>query len=294
MDNLPNSDPDSPSVPHLLRGTAKQNDQYVGSVGQLTIDTTNGSLRLHDGVTPGGKPISGTGSVTGAANFGSGAGQVYDSIDTTAATIAFKSIKAGANVTVTNNSQDVTIAGNAGTVTGGANFGSGAGQVYDSTDSTASTIAFKTIKAGTGMTVTNNAQDVTVTCTVTGTVTGATNFGTGTGWIYDAADTTPSNIAFKTIKAGAGIGITNNAQDVTIRNAPAAGSIGNVTLSGGTATVNYSGVTANRVILLTNQSLGGVIGTLRISARTAGTSFTITSTSVLDTSLIGYMVVEPT
>lgn len=36
------------------RGTAEQNDQYVGAVGSLTIDNTNKRIRLHDGVTPGG------------------------------------------------------------------------------------------------------------------------------------------------------------------------------------------------------------------------------------------------
>ena len=52
--------------------------------------------------------------------------------------------------------------GGGGSITNGANFGSGAGQIYDATDTTSTTIAFKTIKAGTGVTVTNNAQDVTI------------------------------------------------------------------------------------------------------------------------------------
>jgi hypothetical protein len=56
----------------------------------------------------------------------------------------------------------VPAGGGGGVITGGANFGTGTGQIYDATDTTATTIAFKTIKAGTNVTVTNNAQDVTI------------------------------------------------------------------------------------------------------------------------------------
>jgi hypothetical protein len=57
---------------------------------------------------------TGSGSITSGTNVGSGAGQVYDSTDTTATTLAFKTIKAGANITVTNNAQDITIAATGG------------------------------------------------------------------------------------------------------------------------------------------------------------------------------------
>ncbi|ATQ67726.1 MULTISPECIES: hypothetical protein [Methylosinus] len=36
------------------RGTATQNDAYVGGEGEITVDTTNNRIRLHDGVTTGG------------------------------------------------------------------------------------------------------------------------------------------------------------------------------------------------------------------------------------------------
>lgn len=69
---------------------------------------------------------------------------------------------------------------------------------------------------------------------------------------------------------------------------------GLATLVGGTATVNTSKVTAGSYIFLTNQKNGGTVGALYISARTAGTSFTITSTSGTDTSLVAWFIVEPT
>ena len=44
------------TVKHVrfLRGTEAQNDAYTGLQGEVTVDTDNKQLRLHDGVTPGG------------------------------------------------------------------------------------------------------------------------------------------------------------------------------------------------------------------------------------------------
>lgn len=68
---------------------------------------------------------------------------------------------------------------------------------------------------------------------------------------------------------------------------------GIATLVGGTVTVTNSSVTANSRIFLTIQSPGGTLGAIYISARSAGTSFTISSTSVVDTSVVAYLINEP-
>lgn len=70
---------------------------------------------------------------------------------------------------------------------------------------------------------------------------------------------------------------------------------GTVTLVAGTAVVTTASVTANSRIFLTAQSLGTVtVGQgLAISARTAGTSFTIKSESATDTSVVAWLIVEP-
>lgn len=68
---------------------------------------------------------------------------------------------------------------------------------------------------------------------------------------------------------------------------------GTATLSAGTVTVSNSAVTANSRILLTSNADGGTPGWLRVSARTAGTSFTITSSSGSDTSTVAYEIFEP-
>lgn len=71
--------------------------------------------------------------------------------------------------------------------------------------------------------------------------------------------------------------------------------MGTATLSGGTATVNTTVVTANSRILLTAQSLGTIIvpAALAVSARSAGTSFTILSSDATDTSVVAWLIMEP-
>jgi hypothetical protein len=69
--------------------------------------------------------------------------------------------------------------------------------------------------------------------------------------------------------------------------------MGVATLVAGTVTVANTSVTANSRIFLTSQSDGGTPGWLRVSGRTAGTSFTITSSDAADTSTVAWMIVEP-
>jgi hypothetical protein len=70
--------------------------------------------------------------------------------------------------------------------------------------------------------------------------------------------------------------------------------MGTAVLVAGTVTVSNTAVTANSRILLTAQNTGGTAGELSISARTAGTSFTITSASGSDTRTIAWLILEPT
>jgi len=67
------------------------------------------------------------------------------------------------------------------------------------------------------------------------------------------------------------------------------------TLVAGTVTVSNTAVTANSRIFLTAQSLGTVTApsALCISARTAGTSFTILASQNTDTSVVAWQIVEP-
>lgn len=71
--------------------------------------------------------------------------------------------------------------------------------------------------------------------------------------------------------------------------------MGLATLVAGVAVVSTTKVTANSRIFLTRQSLGGTLGTsVDVTARTAGTSFTITAQgSILDTSTVAWEIKEP-
>lgn len=67
--------------------------------------------------------------------------------------------------------------------------------------------------------------------------------------------------------------------------------VGKATLSGGTVTVNNSSITAGSIIFITGQSCTNC-GTYRISAKSVGTSFTITSTNASDASTVAYLIIN--
>lgn len=69
--------------------------------------------------------------------------------------------------------------------------------------------------------------------------------------------------------------------------------MGTATLASGAATVSNTSVTSTSRIFLTSNADGGTPGWLRVSARTAGTSFTITSSSSTDTSTVAWIMYEP-
>lgn len=70
--------------------------------------------------------------------------------------------------------------------------------------------------------------------------------------------------------------------------------MGTATLSGGTVTVSTTKVTANsRIFLTTNGGTLTNVGFIYVSARTAATSFAITSSNVLDASNVAWLILEP-
>ena len=50
------------------RGSAAQNDAFTGALGEITVDTTNDTLRVHDGSTPGGFALAGVTAVQTLTN----------------------------------------------------------------------------------------------------------------------------------------------------------------------------------------------------------------------------------
>lgn len=115
-----------------------------------------------------------------------------------------------------------------------------------------------------------------------GTIAGLTSLYVGTSTNFNGT-ALQVNGSISVISVGAGFRVAegSNARQ------------GTVVLSGGTATVANTTVTANSRIFLTSQADGGTPGFVRVSSRVAGTSFTITSSSGTDTSTIAYEIFEP-
>jgi hypothetical protein len=63
---------------------------------------------------------------------------------------------------------------------------------------------------------------------------------------------------------------------------------GTATLVAGTVTVANTSITTSSIIRVTNKTTGGTIGIPFVSAKAAATSFTITSSSNTDTSVVYY------
>ena len=94
-----------PTILQLRRGTAAQNAAYTGSVGELTVDTENSILRLHDGSTAGGSAVGSSGITPTFGNVKIGVTAAGE-IDTSSGNLTIDS--AGGTVTI---DDDVTISG---------------------------------------------------------------------------------------------------------------------------------------------------------------------------------------
>ena len=94
-----------PTILQLRRGTAAQNAAYTGSVGELTVDTENTILWLHDGSTAGGTAVGSSGITPTFGNVKIGVTAAGE-IDTSSGNLTIDS--AGGTVTI---DDDVTISG---------------------------------------------------------------------------------------------------------------------------------------------------------------------------------------
>lgn len=103
--------------------------------------------------------------------------------------------------------------------------------------------------------------------------------------VADGGDVTAETGNFKITTAGKGLYIKEGSNATS----------GVATLVLGTVVVSTTAVTANSRIQLTAQSLGTITAPvgLAVSARTAGTSFTILSGNLTDTSPVAWVIVEP-
>lgn len=145
--------------------------------------------------------------------------------------------------------------------------------------------------AGTNTTITNSHALYIPTAALAGTVTNGYGITvaapSGAGTLNAAINAVGDVLVAGNVKlgtAGNGIYVKEGTN----------GCMGTGTLSGGTLVVSTTKVTANSRIFLSDQ--GGTItniGSLYISARSAGTSFTVSSSNVLDASTFAWIIFEP-
>lgn len=112
-------------------------------------------------------------------------------------------------------------------VTDGANVGQGVAVYSNHSDNTTTgdrTLNFRTIKAGTNIDVAAQGSDIVITNTMPvpspGTTNAMANVGTGQGKVYKGTTSAGGVDTFniKSLKAGTGISVTNDTDDITITN----------------------------------------------------------------------------
>lgn len=128
--------------------------------------------------------------------------------------LPFKTLVPGRHITLTSATDTVTIAS---TDTGEANTASNLGVTGESLFAQKSGVdlQFKKLKAGSNVTLTSDAESVTIssTDTDTGEVNTASNQGTGEGLVMAKSGV---DLPFKTIKAGTNITLSSTANELTI------------------------------------------------------------------------------
>jgi hypothetical protein len=170
-------------------------------------------------------------------------------------------------------------AGNGGSIdaAGGNSSGGNGGSIYiygnGSTPGGTLTLA-----SGTNTITTSGSTQYTITIPAARNDTFAL---LGTAQTFTATQTvTSGNIVDDTAGDGLQVKEGSNAKQ------------GTATLSSGAVTVSNTSVTANSRIFLTAEDNNST-GALRVSARTAGTSFTITSSNGSDSGVVAYEIFEP-
>ena len=154
----------------------------------------------------------------------------------------------------------------------------------DTTDATSTTTGSLKLAGGLGIV---KALWVGGLANIAGTLTGVaavfTGAITGTSGTWSGTQTVNADLKLGT--AGNGIYVKEGTN----------ATMGLATLVAGVVVVSTTKVTANSRIFLTRQTIAGTLGSsVDVTARTAGTSFTITANgSILDTSTVAWLLIEP-
>jgi len=160
----------------------------------------------------------GSGEANTASNLGATGARVFSvksGVD-----LQFRRLIAGAGMTITENTNDVTFVASAGVGEANtvSNVGSGTGQIFK--QKAGVDFELKRLLAGSGISITDGASDITITNTGGGgggEANTASNSGAGTGiGVFKAKSGV--DLVFRTIKASTGISVALSGDDVVITN----------------------------------------------------------------------------
>lgn len=208
----------------------------------------------------------GSGEVNTASNVGTGDGVFKTKVGTD---LEFKSLLAGPNVLITPTADELIIsASSGGEVNTASNVGAGSGWFRSKV---LADLTFKSIIAGTNITLGVGADDITVNTTAEANT--ASNVGAGAGVFRSK---TGVDLAFKSLIAGTGVTITPAADDITVAVVPPKTPItwGNSGVSSTTTTRYltpwYEDVVAPTTVIQWRVPFAGAISLMRVRQTGAG------------------------
>lgn len=166
-------------------------------------------------------------------------------------------------------------------------YGNSAGSTSDNTSTTMLTIGQSAITAAEKV-ILNAATTAASSLNIpSGTAPTSPNSG---DMYFDGTNLFFNGGGLKTVNGSLTLGTAGNKINITTGSNASAGT---GTLVGGTATISTTAVTANSLIFLQDTSTSVVnVGVLTVSAKTAGTSFVVTSTVAIDTSTFNWWIVN--
>lgn len=190
-------------VLQLRRGTTAQNDVFTGAEGEITVDTTKKTLRLHDGSTAGGKEIIGSSDLATVAKSGAYSDlSGKPTLSTVATSGSYNDLadKPSIPSAVTKTSQLTNDSGfltSHQDISGKVNVSGARGALagYETTTAgtTVSATSADALVAGTDVTVSNGAADTSWTKVVSLTAAVTVTLGSSWTWQGGSAPTIVAN-----------------------------------------------------------------------------------------------------